>query len=111
MAPRRRTALSRPIYLILALAGAAIPLRRYISWISENGFDGGAAMAAVSANGLTLGLGGTMLIVTLAVLVFIVTECAARRDEVAILAAPVTLVMGVAAGLPLYLFLRSRKRA
>ncbi|MEM7668456.1 MAG: DUF2834 domain-containing protein [Pseudomonadota bacterium] len=109
-APPRRPRVARWLYLILALLGLVLPARRYATWLSQNGFDGDALSAAMTANLITTGLTGTIMVVTAAVLVFIFTECLARRDGLAAICLPITCVLGVGVGLPFYLFLRQRSR-
>ncbi|MEL6478147.1 MAG: DUF2834 domain-containing protein [Pseudomonadota bacterium] len=108
--PLRRASRARWLYLILALLGLAFPVRRYTVWLLENGFELKAMAGAMTANTLSAGLSSTVFIVTVATLVFIVVECRARRDMNALICVPLTMLFGVAFGLPFYLYLRQRQR-
>ncbi|MEM8840818.1 MAG: DUF2834 domain-containing protein [Pseudomonadota bacterium] len=109
-APPRRRPIARWLFLALALIGLILPARRYFAWLSENGLDGHALVAAVSANLVSRGLADTVFVLTAATLIYIVTECLARRDRLATICIPITCVLGVGVGLPFYLFLRLRRR-
>ncbi|MEM0923450.1 MAG: DUF2834 domain-containing protein [Pseudomonadota bacterium] len=108
--PQRRASRARWIYLALALLGLAFPVRRYTLWLLEHGFELRAMAGAMTANALSAGLSSTVFIVTMATLVFIVVECRARRDPNGLICVPLTMLFGVAFGLPFYLFLRLRQR-
>lgn len=105
---RRRAMVSPAIYLALAALAIVFPLRRAIVWFWEHGLDFRALWAAVSVNEASLTLAGSHFIVTVAVSAFIVIECIARRDWWGFAFVPLTGMMGVAAGLPLYLLFRQR---
>lgn len=100
--------IGRVLYLLLALAGLAFPVRRFVIWFGEHGADWQALAAAVTANAPARGLTGALIITSIACVVFMVGECWARRDRVSIVAVPVTMLLGPAVGLPLYLYLRLR---
>jgi len=100
--------LLRIAYLVLALWGAAHPMYHFGIWFSENGFDGAALVAAWTANDAVTGLSIDLLIAGITLILWILAEVAVRRNWAALLAIPVTLFIGVSAGLPLYLFLRTR---
>ncbi|MEM7506900.1 MAG: DUF2834 domain-containing protein [Pseudomonadota bacterium] len=108
--PRQRFSWARASYLGLALCGLIFPARRYGAWLLENGFDVGALQVALTQTPITAGLTGTVFVVTTATVVFIVAECRARRDPAAMMCVPLTLLFGVAFGLPFYLYLRQRRR-
>jgi hypothetical protein len=100
---------SRTLYAILFLAALAFPVRRFVLWFQENGFDWSRLIAEVTATQLGTGVTGAVLIASLAAIIFMIGECITRRDKLSIIAVPVTLVFGVAVGLPLYLYLRLRR--
>lgn len=100
--------LGRILYLMLALAGLAFPVRRFVAWFGEHGADWQALAEAVTVNGLARGITGALIIVSIATIVFIVAECWARRDRLSLVAVPATIILGPAVGLPLYLYLRLR---
>ena len=98
----------RLIYLALAIAGAILPLRHFIAWFNENGYDLGGMIAAWNVNAATTGLVWDLTIAAISLTVFIVVETYVRRDYWMLIAIPATFCIGVSCGLPLYLYLRSR---
>ncbi len=99
---------SRTLYAILFVVALAFPVRRFVLWFHEHGFDFARLIAEVTVNEPAKGVTGAVLIASLAAIIFMVGECITRRDRISIVAVPVTLVFGVAVGLPLYLYLRLR---
>ncbi len=85
--------MSRPriTYLILAIIGAVAPVV----------FDSGWHPALFAP-----GWGQTIAL--LALTVFAANECVARKTYLPLVALPVAALFGLGAGLPFYLFLRSR---
>jgi len=98
----------RLIYAALALWGAVQPMAYFIAWFRENGFDPGGMVQAWHANSATTGLAWDLTIAAIALTVWILAETAVRRNWLALVAIPVTFCIGLACGLPLYLFLRTR---
>ena len=96
------------LYLVLALLGLAFPVRRFANWLAETGGDWTALVAVATANEPTRGMVDALIIVSTASVLFMIGECVARRDRVSIIAVPVTILLGPAVGLPLYLYLRLR---
>ena len=99
---------SRSIYLVLTLLALAFPVRRFVTWFDENGLDLEALLAELTANDPVKGVTFALILASLATLVFIVGEATTRRDWLSLVCVPVTLIFGVAVGLPLYLYLRLR---
>jgi len=102
---------SRGLYLLLILAALAFPVRRFVLWIDAHGLDWDALLMELTASDPARSVTGAVLIASLAALIFMVGEAVTRRDWLSLIAVPVTLVFGVAVGLPLYLFLRLRQIA
>lgn len=100
--------ISRTIYLLLTLAALVFPVRRFGMWLWDNGLDLQQLVAEVTVSDPVRGVTGAVLIASAATLVFIFGEAFARRDWLSLVCVPVTLIFGVAVGLPLYLFLRLR---
>ncbi|MEY8830187.1 DUF2834 domain-containing protein [Sedimentitalea sp. XS_ASV28] len=98
----------RMTYLALAVWGAIHPMYYFLFWFAENGFDLGALVQAWHVNAASSGLVWDLTIAAIALTVFIVAECVARRAWAGLIAIPATFCIGVSCGLPLYLFLRSR---
>jgi hypothetical protein len=96
-------------YLFMSIIGAVVPMVFVFGWLQ----NGGAVMglvAAWSSNAASAGLMWDMFISASVLAVFAVSECIARRDYTPLVALPVTVMIGLSCGLPLYLFLRTRAR-
>ena len=98
----------RLAYLVLAVAGAILPMRYFIAWFQENGFSLSAMITAWQVNDASTGLMWDLTIAAIALTLFIIAETMIRRDYWMLMAIPATYCVGVSFGLPLYLFLRSR---
>ena len=101
MSPLRLT------YLALAIIGI-FPWVYFYGWFQANGWDLGAMIDAWYVNEATTGLVYDLTIAAIALTIFIIAECLARRDYLGLVAIPAIFMIGVSCGLPLYLFLRSR---
>jgi hypothetical protein len=101
---------ARILYLILAVAGAILPMVYFVRWFDENGWSPGGMVAAWNVNDAATGLVWDLTIAALALTVFVIAECVVRRDRLSLVAIPATYLVGLSCGLPLYLFLRSRPR-
>ncbi len=106
---RTLMATSRIIYLILTIVGAVVPMFYFIRWFEEFGYSLSAMGAAWNVNDATTGLTYDLTIAAVALTVFIIVEARVRRDWLSLIAIPATFCIGVSCGLPLYLFLRTRK--
>lgn len=98
----------RLIYLGLALLALAFPVRRFAIWFDTHGPDFALLMQELTASDPAKGVTGAVIVASGATLVFIVGEATTRRDWFSFICVPVTLIFGVAVGLPLYLYLRLR---
>ncbi len=97
---------ARILYLVLALLGVALPLFHLAGWFGTGGNAPGASLTAWMDRG-----GGrwSLVITGLALTVFILVEARVRRDLLPLVCIPATFLAGPSLGLPLYLFLRTRK--
>jgi hypothetical protein len=98
----------RITYLVLAIAGAVLPMAHWLPWLAEPGNDLRGLLSAWAANPAVAGLAWDVSIAGLAFGVWAVAETLVRRNWLALIAIPVTLGIGLGCGLPLYLFLRTR---
>jgi len=98
----------RMIYLGLAVWGAVQPIYDFAFWMQANGLDYRGMIAAWQANATGIGLFQGIFIASVALAVFVVAEVAVRRNWIGLIVIPVTFLVGVGCGLPLYLFLRTR---
>ncbi len=97
----------RLFYLVMSVVGAAVPLVFVFGWLQNGGALLGL-VAAWSVNGASTALMWDMLITASVFAVFAISECIARRAYFPLVALPVTVMIGLSSGLPLYLFLRTR---
>lgn len=100
---------SRILYLALAVIGTVVPMSYFIAWFNENSWSLMAMVDAWHANLSTSGLVWDLTIAAVALTAFIIIEFRVRKDALSLLAIPATFCIGVSCGLPLYLFLRTRK--
>ncbi len=96
----------RLLFLSLAIWGAIHPMVFFLRWFGENGFDIIGMLAAWYVNDATSGLVWDLTIAAIALTVWVVKECTARRAWTGLVAIPATFCIGVSCGLPLYLALR-----
>lgn len=89
----------RLIYLALTVTGALPPLGRAWSALAAGEMPGAAGA----------GFGWDMRIAALALAIWALAETWVRRNWTALAALPVTWAAGIGCGLPLYLFLRTRR--
>ncbi|PLS23128.1 DUF2834 domain-containing protein [Neptunicoccus cionae] len=99
----------RMIYLALTVAGTILPMRYFLQWFGENGFDIMGMVDAWHANAASSGLVWDLTVSAAALVVWMCAEVYQRKDYwVLALCLPATFGIGVSCGLPLYLFLRAR---
>ena len=101
----------RMIYLALAVWGAVHPMYWFVSYMSETGTGLSGLIDAWYVNASTTGLTWDLTIAAITLTIWIITETVTRKAWVGLLAIPATYCIGVSCGLPLYLFLRSRRAA
>jgi hypothetical protein len=99
----------RLVFLTLAVWGAVHPMFWFVTHMRETGTGLVGLYTAWHANASTTGLTWDLTIAAIALTVWIVAECRTRRDWLGLIAIPATFGIGVSCGLPLYLFLRSRR--
>jgi len=96
----------RLVFLALAIWGAVHPMAYFVAWFRANGFDLSGMINAWHVNDASSGLVWDLTIAAIALSVWIIAECAKRRQWRGLWAIPATFCIGVSCGLPLYLFLR-----
>lgn len=101
----------RWVWLALALWGTVHPMSWFLAWFGENGYDLMAMVDAWHVNAATSGLVWDLTIAAVALTVWVIVESVERRVWPGLLAIPATFGIGVSCGLPLYLFLRTLRRA
>ncbi len=96
----------RIFYLVMSLLGAILPMLFWLGWAEA--WPG--LILAWSANGASAAPMWDLIISATVFAIFAISECIARRDYFPLVALPVTVMIGLSSGLPLYLFLRTRAR-
>ena len=98
----------RITYLALAVIGAVWPMTHFLAYLAGDGGSLPGMVALWTANDAVTGLSLDLLISGTALAVWCVAETRVRKNWIALVAIPATLLVGVSFGLPLYLFLRTR---
>lgn len=98
----------RNLYLAFAMAGAALPMYYFSSWVAANGFDLAGMIEAWNVNDAATGLVYDLTISAVVLSVWVIAETAQSRRWINLAALPATFCIGVSCGFPLYLWLRSR---
>jgi hypothetical protein len=101
--------MTRWVFLALAVWGAVHPMYWFLRHMQETGTGLGGLIDAWYVNASTTGLTWDLTIAAVALTVWVVAESWQRRDWLGLVAVPATFCIGVSCGLPLYLFLRSRR--
>ncbi|WP_298678804.1 DUF2834 domain-containing protein [uncultured Lentibacter sp.] len=99
----------KPVWLALALWGAIHPMVYFVSYMREEGVGLTGLSQAWYVNASTTGLTWDLIIAALSLTVWVIYETLQKRDWLRLVAIPATFCIGVSCGLPLYLYLRSRK--
>ena len=101
----------RTIYLILCVAGAALPYTQFVPWLAENGPDVSLFFRQLFANRVGGFFGMDVFVSTAVLLVFSLAEGARLRLRHRWLPAAAAFAVGVSLGLPLFLYMRERRLA
>jgi hypothetical protein len=99
----------RLTYLALAVVGAVWPMWHFVAYLSGDGGTLPGMVALWTANHAVTGLALDLMISGTALIVWCLAETLVRRNWLALVTLPATLLVGVSLGLPLYLFLRTRR--
>jgi uncharacterized protein DUF2834 len=96
-------------YLLLCVAGAALPYSQLIPFFREHGLDLRLVVEQLFATRIGAFFGLDVIASAIVLFVFIAAE--GRRLDIRHLWAPVvaTLAVGVSLGLPLFLYMRERR--
>jgi hypothetical protein len=98
----------RLAYLFLALLGATLPMREFLTWLAANDWSVSGMIDAWFANPAVAGLAWDLTISAAVLTLWIAVEARARGDRLALAVIPSIYLIGVSFALPFYLFLRSR---
>jgi hypothetical protein len=95
------------VYLILCIAGAALPLAQFVPWLAAHGLDVPLLLQQASAERIAAFAWADVLVSGIAVIVLIIAE--GRRIRMPGLWLPlVAVAVGPSLALPLFLLLRER---
>ena len=100
----------RAVYLALAIWGTIHPMYWFFTYMGETGTGLSGLIDAWYVNASTTGLTWDLTIAALTLTLWVLVETVTRKDWLGLLAVPATYCIGVSCGLPLYLFLRSRRQ-
>ena len=98
----------RITYLILAVVGAVWPMWHFIAYLCGEGGSLPGMINLWTANDAVMGLTLDLLISGTALIIWCIGETLVRKNWIALVAIPATILVGVSFGFPLYLFLRTR---
>ena len=101
----------RYVYLALIPLGIYLPWRHFYAWFDTHGWDLGPMIDAWYVNEATTALTWDLTVAALALMAWTLSEIVRRRDWWWLLVIPATFGIGVSAGLPLALYLHSRRDA
>lgn len=104
----------RLIYLMLAILGGSASMHTSFSWLilrlrHERVLEETLPVGPEYADSYYIVWSPEITIATIALTIFVLAEALPRRDWLGLAAIPATFGLGLSCGLPLYLFLRSRK--
>lgn len=99
----------RLTYLVLAILGAGLPIWRAWDALSANGPGAAGEIGRFLDSPVAAALLSNIWVASAALAVWLVAETRVRRNWAAFWALPAVLLFGPGCGLPLYLFLRTRK--
>ena len=97
------------VYLVLAIAGAVLPLSQFIPASLAGQFSIAALIADGTATPLATGITLDLLVAATAGMLFIVVESIRSKVRLAWIAVAGTVLIGFSFGLPFFLFLRELK--
>jgi hypothetical protein len=96
----------RYIYLVLAVAGAVLPMSQFIPASIDGTFSVAALIADSTDTRLVTGLTLDLAVAALSGVTFILVDSIRKKIKLAWIALVGTVLIGFSFGLPFYLFLR-----
>ena len=96
-------------YLALLIAGIAVPYAPAVPWLADHGLDVPAFTDAMFANPISAFFTLDVVVAVVALLALVAFDRELRSSERAVVAAG--SLAGASVGLPLYLWLRERRRS
>jgi hypothetical protein len=98
----------RHVYLLLCLAGIALPCWKLVPWLLDHGLNLSLLCQELFATRIGAFFGLDVVVSAIVLFIFIYSE--GRRLSLSLLWLPIlaTLLVGVSLGFPLFLYLRQR---
>ncbi|WP_313272796.1 DUF2834 domain-containing protein [Stenotrophomonas sp.] len=97
----------RFVYLLLCIAGTALPLAQFVPWLSANGLNVPLLVQQATSSNIAAFAWADVLISALATIVFICAE--GRRLGMRLFLVPLSsIIIGPSLALPLFLLLREQ---
>ncbi len=98
------------LYLALAIAGTVLPLSQLLPFLRDNGVNASLFVAQLLGTRVGAFFGLDVLVSAIVLWAFVLVE--GRRDSIPYRWTPVlgSVLVGVSLGLPLFLYLRERRR-
>jgi hypothetical protein len=99
------------LYLILCVAGTALPYSQLLPVLAEHGFDVPLFVEQLFANRISAFFGLDVIVSSVVLWAFVATEGRRRRMKHLWVYLLCSLTVGVSLGLPLFLYMRERQLA
>lgn len=100
----------RHLYLVIAVAGFAIPVLPFINFLLKNGFDIQVFISMMFENDVSTFFGWDVMISSLAVFVLVYSEGRRKNMKNLWIYVLMTLIIGVSLALPAFLYMREKNR-
>jgi hypothetical protein len=102
-------AMTRYLYLVLCVLGVALPCSQLFPFLTEHGLNLGLMVEQLFANRISAFFGLDVVVSSLVLWVFVITEGRRRRMKYLWAYIACNLAVGVSLALPLFLYMRARK--
>jgi hypothetical protein len=97
----------KTVYLALFVVGCVLPLSQFLPWVTAHGLDPRLFVSELFANRISSFFGLDVIVSAVVLLAWMWDERRRRRLRQAWLPAAATVLIGVSAGLPLLLYMRT----
>ena|ERR1051325_330131 len=99
------------LYLILCVAGTALPYSQFFPFLAEHGFNVRLFVEQLFANRISSLFGYDVIVSSVVLWAFVLTEGRRQRMKHLWIYLICNLAVGVSLGLPLFLYMRERRMA
>src|SRR5262245_61036503 len=97
------------LYLSLCILGVVLPYSQFLPFLGEHGLDAPLLLRQLFANRISAFFGLDVLVSTLVLWVFVLTEGRRHQMKHLWIYFLSTLLVGVSLGLPLFLYMREKR--